>query len=176
MHVPVSKSRCMMELTTGHYDKDFDPNPVLLLQAAKAAAPVLPRQIKQQPAPNTRKERIPLCSSLHGAAGGVCTTEQQHQRVCSPSRLCTVQVQAGQVPTPHWLAAMAANTSAKCLLAGHTGQGSSMSRCVGLLCAASQAQHSALIKEVCQALRPALLDHPGVREQVSRTGRRSHLP
>lgn len=128
----------MMELTTGHYDKDFDPNPVVLAKAANAAAPVLPRQIKQRPAPKTRKERIPLCSSLHGAAGGVRTTKQQHRAKNSGLThpvVCTVQVQAGQAPKTHWLAAMAASTSAKCLLAGHTGQGNSTSR---------WAQHSTL--------------------------------
>lgn len=55
----------------GQYDTgSFDPSPVTLQLAQEPAHPVLPRQVQQRPAPKTRRERIPLSSSLTG--------EQQH--------------------------------------------------------------------------------------------------
>lgn len=149
----------MMELTTGHYDKDFDPNPVVLLKAAKEAALVLPRQIKQRPAPKTRKERIPLCSSLHGAAGGVCTSSAS---AGSPSRLhCAGPGRAGTHTT------LFGSNGSKYIgqvLAGRphgSGQFYEQVRGSSVCCTTSPAQRSNKRGVAQQVPFPALLDHPG---------------
>jgi hypothetical protein len=95
-----------MEQATGHYDSEtYNPNPVVLQLAKEPAHPVLPRQVKQRAAPKTRKERIPLCSSLHGETKSSSAKNSSIQWASKtslphPAR-CVLQVLAEQALRQH---------------------------------------------------------------------------